>query len=66
MKNWITMKSKEFSAIQEAIKLNHKLEKAKTLIFNIGWDYDRMSQSGQQLYNELCLLLNIELWDNEL
>ena len=60
------MKSKEFSAIQEAVKLNHKLEEAKTLIFNMGWDYDRMSQSGQQLYNELCLLLNIELWDNQL
>jgi hypothetical protein len=54
------MKSKEFSAIQEAVKLNYKVEKAKTLIFNMGWDYDRMSQSGQQYYNELCLLLNIE------
>lgn len=51
---------KGFSAIQKAIELNHQLEQVKKLVYNMGWDYDRMSSSGQQCYEELCELLNIE------
>lgn len=35
------------------------------LVANLGWDYDRMSVSGQQSYDELCKLLGIEVPQNE-
>lgn len=35
-------------------------EKLIKLIGDLGWDYDRMSSSGQQVYNELCDLLGIQ------
>jgi hypothetical protein len=38
-----------------------KLQRIQTLVFDLGWDYQRMSQSGQGVYNELCNELNIEL-----
>lgn len=39
-----------------------KEQKAKLikLIGDLGWDYDIMSSSGQQTYNELCDLLGIQ------
>jgi hypothetical protein len=38
-----------------------KLQRIQTLVFDLGWDYQRMSQSGQGVYNKLCDELNIEL-----
>ena len=32
----------------------------KDLVMDLGWDYQRMSQSGQETYEKLCELLNIE------
>jgi hypothetical protein len=32
--------------------------KAKELINNLGWDYDRMSTSGQHFYEKLYELFN--------
>ena len=32
----------------------------KDLVIDLGWDYDRMSQSGQEVYEKLCLILEIE------
>lgn len=32
----------------------------KDLVIDLGWDYDRMSQSGQETYERLCLILEIE------
>jgi len=32
----------------------------KDLIIDLGWDYDRMSTSGQQVYDKLCELLEIQ------
>ena len=32
----------------------------KDLIDQLGWEYDRMSTSGQKTYDELCKLLGIE------
>jgi len=32
----------------------------KDLIEDLGWEYDRMSSSGQQTYDKLCELLNIK------
>ena len=33
------------------------LEKLSELIEDLGFDYDRMSQSGQQTYTEICSIL---------
>lgn len=32
----------------------------KDLVIDLGWDYDRMSQSGQEVYEQLCRILEIE------
>ena len=32
----------------------------KDLIEDLGWEYDRMSSSGQQTYDKLCELLDIQ------
>jgi len=32
----------------------------KDLIEDLGWEYDRMSSSGQETYDKLCELLNIQ------
>ena len=29
-------------------------------IVDLGWDYDRMSSSGQQVYNEILTILGIQ------
>lgn len=38
-----------------------KLKTIQTLVCDLGWDYDRMSQSGKGVYEKLCNELNIEL-----
>lgn len=35
-------------------------EKLIKLVTDLGWDYFKMSSSGQEVYNELCDLLGIE------
>jgi hypothetical protein len=43
------------------MKSNEKLlAEVKNLIYDLGWDYERMSQSGKGIYNELCDKLGIE------
>lgn len=37
-----------------------KIDKLIKLVGDLGWDYDRLSNSGQQTYNELCDLLGIQ------
>ena len=32
-------------------------DKLTTLIDDLGWDYQRMSSSGRQIYDEICHLL---------
>jgi hypothetical protein len=32
----------------------------KELVEDLGWDYDRMSSSGQETYDKLCELLEID------
>lgn len=34
------------------------IQKLSELIGDLGFDYDRMSQAGQQTYDEICRLLN--------
>ena len=36
------------------------LEDVQNLIDDLGFDYDRLSQSGKQTYDELCNKLNID------
>ena len=36
------------------------LEQLKELIADLGWEYDRMSSSGQESYDEICEKLNIQ------
>jgi hypothetical protein len=38
-----------------------KLNTIQALVTDLGWDYDRMSQSGKEVYDKLCNELNIEL-----
>jgi hypothetical protein len=32
----------------------------KDLVIDLGWDYQRMSQGGQEVYEKLCEILEIE------
>ena len=36
---------------------NELFQKLSQLIEDMGWDYDRFSESGKQTYNEICNLL---------
>lgn len=38
-----------------------KLEKIQNLVNDLGWDYDRMSSSGQETYDKLCKVLGLEM-----
>ena len=46
LKEGMTVSSKEHREILE-------------LIEDLGWDYDRMSSSGQETYDQICLKLGI-------
>lgn len=35
-------------------------EDIKDLVQDLGWDYDRMSPSGQETYEKLCEILEIQ------
>ena len=41
-----------------------ELREVLELIEDLGWDYDRMSSSGQETYDQICLKLGI-LEDDE-
>lgn len=47
------------SSIKLYEKYNDELE-IKELVLQMGWDYDRMSSSGQDTYNKLCNILNLK------
>ena len=36
-----------------------ELREVLELIEDLGWDYDRMSSSGQETYDKICLKLGI-------
>jgi hypothetical protein len=40
-----------------------KFEKIKELVNDMGWDFDRMSSSGQETYNKLCKELDLEIME---
>lgn len=36
------------------------LETMQRLVYDLGFDYPRMSRSGKEIYDELCEVLNID------
>ena len=42
-----------------------QLDLIRIAVANLGWDYGRLSSSGQAQYNELCQLLGIDVPQNE-
>jgi hypothetical protein len=40
-----------------------ELEKLRTLIIDLGWDCQRMSNSGIETYNEICTILDLETYE---
>ncbi len=41
-----------------------KISKILNLVDDLGWEHQRMSSSGQETYEKLCLLLGLE-FDSE-
>lgn len=41
------------------------LEKIKELIISLSFDCQRMSQSGLETYNEICILLNLNTMEGK-
>ena len=41
----------------EKVRVNDEGDRLKTLIDNLGWDYQRMSRSGREVYDEIQQLL---------
>ena len=41
----------------ENIKVNDEGDRLKTLLDDLGWDYQRMSRSGKEVYDEIQQLL---------
>lgn len=55
------MLSQSLIHLIKGLKMNTKdLKKIKQLIISLSFDCQRMSQSGLETYNELCILLNLE------
>lgn len=40
--------------------MNGNITDIRELVEDLGWDYDRMSSSGQETYNKLCHILGIQ------
>ena len=41
----------------EKVKVNDEGDRLKTLIDDLGWEYQRMSRSGKEVYDEIQQLL---------
>ena len=41
-------------------EIQELLEDVRVLVSDLGWDYERLTQGGQGIYNELCHKLGIE------
>ena len=39
---------------------NMQVKRIMELIVDLDWEYDRMSESGKETYDELCKLLGIQ------
>jgi len=36
------------------------LETVQRLVYDLGFDYERMTRNGKEIYDELCEVLNID------
>ena len=43
----------------EETRVDDNGDKLTTLIDDLGWDYQRMSSSGREIYDKICHLLNM-------
>ena len=43
----------------EKIKVNDEGDRLKTLLDDLGWDYQRMSRSGRETYDEIMQMLGV-------
>lgn len=41
------------------METDYIIDKLSILIENLGFDYDRLSQSDQEVYEEICLLIGL-------
>lgn len=41
------------------METDYIVDKLSILIENLGFDYDRLSRSGQEVYDEICLLIGL-------
>ena len=64
----LTMKeASEIETEKKEIRLylSHKMyKKIQDIIVDLGWEAQRMSSSGQESYNKLCDIFNIESENN--
>ena len=42
---------------EKTVRVNDEGDRLKTLIDDLGWDYQRMSRSGREVYDEIQQLL---------
>ena len=42
---------------EKNVKVNDMGDKLLTLITDLGWEYQRMSRSGREIYDKICHLL---------
>ena len=50
--------TEEKKVIYEITK--EEMSQIRSLIDDLGWDYDRMSGSGQETYDKLCVLFKLD------
>ena len=43
----------------EKVRVNNEGDRLKTLIDDLGWEYQRMGRSGRETYDEICHLLGM-------
>ena len=40
--------------------MNKETQEVVSLIADLGWDYERLSSSGQQVYDKICKKIGLE------
>lgn len=46
--------------VRMALVQQYKIDELMKLVEDLGWDFHRMSSSGQETYHKLCDLLGIQ------
>ena len=47
-------------SLEQFLQRRALLEQLKELIVDLGWEYDRMSSSGKESYDEICEIVGVE------